>query len=714
MRIPKIVLIGCGTVAMRYYVPALRRHPGLAGNMYLADTEPENARAVQAELGGGRVVRDYREAFGDAEGAIILLPNHLHHPVAMECVEAGLHVLCEKPLAVLPEHAREMIRAAREKNLALCVNNTRRMFPSFRAVREAIDSGRLGRLAGIEYTEGAAFGWPSATGFYVDPKVSSRGVLQDLGAHVIDTICWWAGGRPEVEEMLDDSYGGPESVVKIRARKDGCEIRITLNRLCELSSAYRVRGEKACIEGSVFDWKTIGVTDASGDRTERRLACTVRNYPGFVIPIVENFVDVLRYRALPLVSGSDVLPSLEFIHECYGRRKRLDLSWDRGITIASGGGEDRGPVMERRVLVTGATGFIGGRIMEMAHLSQHHSCRVLGGLRRWASAARLGRLPVETVPLDLMDTQQIERALENVTHIIHCAKGTPEETVTGTRNLLEASLKKKVRHFIHLSTADVYGEASGVVDESSPYQYTGNTYNRMKIDAEKACWEYWEKGLPITIFRPSIVYGPFSAGWCLRFATMFLAREWGVFDTYGEGTCNLVYVDDLVRVVFDALDRQDAWGKAFNINGPELITWNEYFTRLNSLMGLPPLRIIKPGRAGASTFAMAPVRALGGYVKKHFFRPVKLIAEHVAIADSLVRSLEHRAKITPSPDELKLFARKVVYSDARARSTLSRCPDTRIDDGMSATLEWIKYLGLGNGVKETGAETGSGRNGVRS
>jgi len=40
-----------------------------------------------------------------------------------------------------------------------------------------------------------------------------------------------------------------------------------------------------------------------------------------------------------------------------------------------------------------------------------------------------------------------------------------------------------------------------------------------------------------------------------------------------------------------------------------------------------------------------------------------------------------------------------VYSDARARSTLSRCPDTRIDDGMSATLEWIKYLGLGNGAR---------------
>ena len=307
-----------------------------------------------------------------------------------------------------------------------------------------------------------------------------------------------------------------------------------------------------------------------------------------------------------------MLDSIEFIHSCYERRERLDLSWDKKAWVhhaAGGGFQIRKP---GKILVTGATGFIGGRIVEMAHLAPEARYPIRAGVHQWSSAARLGRFPVETAALDLMDPLQIERALEGVTHVIHCAKGSPEVTVQGTRNLLDASLKKGISHFIHLSTADVYGDAAGVVDENSPYHYTGNPYNRMKIDAEKICWEYREKGLPVTIFRPSIVYGPFSTSWSLRFAAMFLAGEGGIYEGYGEGRCNLVYVDDLARTILGALDFAGAQGKVFNINGPEIITWNEYFTRLNAALGLPPLRVIRAKRADAATWAMSPVRTLGG------------------------------------------------------------------------------------------------------
>lgn len=691
---PKIAIIGCGAAARRYYVPALHRHPGLKDRLYLVDTDRAGAEETRAALGGGAIREDFRDVLHEVRGALILLPSHLHHPVAMECLGAGVSVLCEKPLAVLPGHAREMVQKAREQGAALCVNNTRRMFPSFRAVREIIASGRLGGLKGIEYVEGNVFGWPSATGFTVDPKVSSRGVLMDLGAHVIDTLCWWLGGRPVLEEMRDDSYGGPESVVRIRAEKGGCTINITLSRLSDLGNRYRVTGERGRVSGGIFDWKRVCLEDESGTMSGRKLASVSRNYPGFVAPIVENFLQVIQGRAQPLVSGSDVLDSIEFIHECYERRERLDLSWDKKVRTrpaAPNGPRARKP---GRILVTGATGFIGGRIVEMAHLEPETRYPIRAGVHQWSSAARLGRFPVETVALDLADPVRIERALEGVTHVVHCAKGAPEVTVQGTRNLLEASLKKGISHFIHLSTADVYGDAAGIVDENSPYHYTGNPYNKMKIDAEKACWEYRGKGLPITIFRPSIVYGPFSASWSLRFAAMFLAGEGGVYEGYGEGRCNLVYVDDLARTILGALDFADAQGKVFNINGPELITWNEYFSRFNSALGLPPLRVIRAGRAGAATWAMSPVRTLGGIVKKHFIKPVKLIAERVDAVDALMRTVEHRVKITPSSDELKLFTKDAVYSDARARRTLSCCPDTGIDQGLADTREWVRYLGM--------------------
>lgn len=688
----KIALIGCGAAALRYYVPSFRKYRKYLDKVYLVDVETKNAGLIQEELGWGEICSRYQDVLSEVDGAIILLPNHLHHQVALDCLNAGVHVLCEKPLAVLPDQAREMVIAAERKNVALCVNNTRRMFPNFRAVKDTIRSGVLGHLLEIEYSEGSVFGWPSSTGFYVNPKVSSKGILLDLGSHVIDTLCWWIGGKPDLEEFRDDSYGGPESVISIRAQKDGCRINVVLNRLCELGNTYKVVCDKGTIEGGIFDWKRFSMMDNAGSSVEKKLRCSSRNYPGFMLPIVENFIAVINGKQAPLVSGKDVLPSIGFIHECYERRKRFDFSWDRAINMEPVVKKGQDTIKENRVLVTGATGFIGGRIVEMMHLADDKPFDVVAGIRQWSSAARLGRLPVEIVTMDLMDRAQIDKALDNITHVIHCAKGTPDATVEGTRNLLDISLKKGIRHVIHLSTADVYGNAEGTVDESFPLQYTGNAYNRMKIDAEKVCMEYIDKGLPVTIFRPSIVYGPYSNNWCLRFASLMIAREWGIFETYGEGKCNLVYVDDLVKTLLSAIDNEAVFGKAFNVNGPEVITWNDYFVRLNDSLGLPDLNVIRVKMTDLTTCAMEPVRVLGGFVKRHFLKPVKALAETSGVVDSLLRKVEHQIKVKPAAEELKLYAKDVIYSDSQVRKILSYCPNTHIDQGVKESIAWLKYV----------------------
>jgi nucleoside-diphosphate-sugar epimerase len=295
--------------------------------------------------------------------------------------------------------------------------------------------------------------------------------------------------------------------------------------------------------------------------------------------------------------------------------------------------------------------------------------------------------------MDLLDRSQVEQGLDGITHVIHCAKGTPEATVEVTRNLLDASLDKGIRQVIHISTADVYGDATGIVDENFPFQYTGNAYNKMKIDAERVCLEFMNKGLPITVFRPSIVYGPYSTNWCLRFASLMLSGEWGTFEKHGEGKCNLVYVDDLVKMLISTLDNEPVIGKVLNVNGPEIVTWNEYFARLNGGMRLPALKVIPLRKADMTTYGMAPVRILGGFVKKHFLRPMKRMAEASDAFDNLLRMVEHQVKVKPAADELKLFAKDVVYSDALARQLLSYCPDTKIEQGLELSVDWLRYLG---------------------
>ena len=346
----------------------------------------------------------------------------------------------------------------------------------------------------------------------------------------------------------------------------------------------------------------------------------------------------------------------------------------------------------KTTLITGATGFIGGRMVEVLYLTGHRKVRA--AIRQWSSAARLGRLPVDIVQMDLMKPEQIMEALEGVDEIIHCAKGTYDVTVEGTRNLLEAALQKKIKRFIHFSTTEVYGNVTGEIDESTSLQYTGNDYNRMKIDAEKICWEYQDKGLSITVLRPSIVYGPFSNNWSIRFAQMFLKGEWGIYEKHGEGKCNLVFIDDLVRAAILCLEDENAVGQAFNINGPEIVSWNDYFRMFNKALGLPELRNIKKGTANFRTTLMLPVRFAGKIVKNHFMEPVKKMAEVFPMLKKVMLKTEHRLKITPVKDEFLMFGRNAVISSVKMDKLLNNKPIVDLNTGLRITVDWLNLQGI--------------------
>jgi predicted dehydrogenase/nucleoside-diphosphate-sugar epimerase len=680
-----IGLIGCGAATERYYVPALKKFGDKIGNLYLVDTNAARAETVVRAVGKGKICEDYRRIMDRINGAIIVVPHFLHYQIALELLHAGVGVLCEKPLAEKSQQAREMVTAAEANNVSLCVNNTRRMFPNFQKARELISQGRIGKLRSIEYIEGSTFGWASATGFYVDPKMSSKGILLDLGPHVADTICWWLGHKPELSSFEDDSFGGPESTVRIQAQADGCNVSIFLDRLVDLDSRFRIVGESGTIEGKPMDWKHLGVHYSEGKAEELKLSLVYRNYPAFVLPVFENFLRVLQGDAEPLVPGSDVLDSIELIDECYSNRRRFFLSGysDLPVRPKSGGGT---------LLVTGASGFIGGRVVEMLHLTGERKVRAC--INRWSSAARIGRFPVDIVRMNLMEPEAIAAALDGVTEIIHCAKGDEQVTVKGTRNLLEAARRKGIRRFVHMSTTEVYGNVSGTVDEDAPYQYTGNAYNRSKIEAEKVCWEYSQKGLPVSSLRPSIVYGPFSRNWSLHFANMLLQHKWGIYEGIGEGNCNLVYVDEVVNAILAALDSDQAVGEAFNIVGPEVVSWNEYFRRFNDSLGLPPLNTIGTAKASMRTAMMKPVRMLGGLVRDHFMGPVKMIAERCETVDTLLRKTERTLKATPHPDDLRLYSRPAVFSTRKAERIIGFSPSVSVDEGLRRTTSWLSQQGF--------------------
>lgn len=345
------------------------------------------------------------------------------------------------------------------------------------------------------------------------------------------------------------------------------------------------------------------------------------------------------------------------------------------------------------ILVSGATGFIGGRVVEGLYFDG--SCNVRAGIRQWSSAARIARFPVEMMLCDIMNEEQIAQSMVSVSAVVHCAyEDSRSLIVQGTRNMLEAAHRSGVKRFVHLSTAEIYGNVRGEINETFPYQYTGTEYADAKIEAEKLCWDFYDKGLPISVLRPSIVYGPFSKVWTVSMAARLQSGNWGTFKDYGEGICNLVYVDDLVSAILLAVSHENAVGEVFNINGPDTITWNQYFEKFSEGLGLPKLDKIPSHTSRFKSAVMDRIRAVTGYFVKRYRDSLMDAYMRFGPVRKVMRLIKTSLVTTPSSGELRLYSRGAIYVAAKAQNMLGYKPKFDLDAGLNMSVLWLDHHGF--------------------
>lgn len=324
---PTIVIIGCGAIAETFYLPALGRCASTFGRLVLVDRNLQRAKELAARFGTPDYLTDYHEVLGAIDGAIVAVPHHLHYSISMDLLAGGAHVLCEKPLAETAAEAKEMIRSAGEHGVTLSVNYTRRLFPSYAKVKELLSAGELGDLLSITYFDGDEFKWPTTSGFYFDWRVSKKGILLDIGAHVLDIICWWLGGKPKLLSAKHDSFGGCEAVASVTLEHNGCKGEIRLSRLAKLPNQYTIRGSRGSIEGDVYDWKKFVLRTQANGKKEIKVKLKEDYYSYVGHTVVANFTDVLNKRSEPLVSASEILGSVELLEEAYSRAVRFSMPW---------------------------------------------------------------------------------------------------------------------------------------------------------------------------------------------------------------------------------------------------------------------------------------------------------------------------------------------------------------------------------------------------
>jgi len=324
---PTVAVVGCGAIASMWHVPALVRHPGVRERLLLVDQDLDRARELAQVFDVASVAADYRDVLGRVDGVVIALPHHLHYRTALDCLRAGVHVLCEKPLAESAAEVAELVAAAEQAHVTLAVNNTRRLFPPSRKVHELLSEGAIGPVRFLGYYDGAKYAWPSASGFAFGLRGTGKGVLLDVGPHVLDLVCWWLGRQPQVTAYADDSLGGSEAVAKLSFTDGKTHGEVHLSWLAKLRNGFRIEGEAGYIVGSTSDWHAVELASRSGKRTLIPLNSRIRTTSDAGRLVVENFLDVIRSGRPPLVSAQDVAPSIAMIEECYARRRRFDMPW---------------------------------------------------------------------------------------------------------------------------------------------------------------------------------------------------------------------------------------------------------------------------------------------------------------------------------------------------------------------------------------------------
>jgi len=322
-------------------------------------------------------------------------------------------------------------------------------------------------------------------------------------------------------------------------------------------------------------------------------------------------------------------------------------------------------------LVTGASGFIGGRLAE--RLTAEEGVRVRGMVRNMKRAERLRGIPLEIVKADLLDLTSLREAVKGCALVFHCAAVVRETgdrneflqtNVKGTENILRVSLDAGVKRFIHFSSVAVYGmNPPDRADETSPYQPCGNLYCDTKIAAEKAVWTAYQKAdLPIVMIRPANVYGPYSNPWTIRPVKLINSRQMMLING-GNGICNYVYIDNLIDATLVAMKRDPSVGQVYLISDGMTVTWKEFFGYYAQMAGKKGIRSVPQWLGKTIALSMEVVSKFTG-------KPPKLTREAV-----------------------RLLTRQARFSIEKARRELNYRPRYSLEEGMRLTEQWLRETG---------------------
>lgn len=189
-------VIGAGAIAAFRHLPEYVANPGVE-LVAVSDPRLERAQEEAIRFGASAVYADYREMLARERLDIVSVctPNHLHAPATIDALDAGAHVLVEKPMATTLDDADAMIAAARRTGRVLMVDQNERFMPVHTTARRILESGALGRVLTFRafYGHDGPEKWTPTAEWFFTRAQSLSGALGDLGVHKVDILRFLLG-----------------------------------------------------------------------------------------------------------------------------------------------------------------------------------------------------------------------------------------------------------------------------------------------------------------------------------------------------------------------------------------------------------------------------------------------------------------------------------------------------------------------------------------
>ncbi|HEY4647492.1 MAG TPA: NAD-dependent epimerase/dehydratase family protein [Gemmatimonadales bacterium] len=693
-KVLRVALVGCGRIST-YHIAALAAVPAVE-IVAVCDLNEQIAREVATHHGIRGCYTDVEAMLREAHPDVmhILTPPQSHLALARVAVRYQVHLYIEKPMAATLSDAQAIADLAREAGVQVCPGHSRLFEPVFLEACRRIRRGDIGQVISVRAEQGFTYESAARSSSIPWSYTYDWGIFDNLICHPLYLACHFLK-QPGQPKVVSGNFGlvREAAVEEVRALIPSstgiAEVTLSLSNAPEVN-----RMEIVGTRGRIMaDWQTMTVLTArqngwpsalvrftsnfvSAYQLARSGCATlfgiargrVQRYQG-LRTIVAEFYQSLRDGTSPPVTAEAGVLNARLMEEirlqCEENRKPRPLAQPAGR-------------LRPRVLVTGGSGFLGGRLLQVLS-DQNIPVR---GITRLLSRAR--HLPgIEWVQSDLAQEARLRAALCDIETVYHCAAlcGAPgslqdyeQVNVEGTRHLLRLAAESGVKNFIYLSSMSVYAapsDSTAILDEDSALDQRASergAYTQSKLAADQVVLEFarqhrWPR---VIVLRPGTLYGPGAKPPTGRFQ-LPSPQTRPLVTGSPDVPAGLVYVDDVVEAMLAAARSMAPTGRVYNLINPAECTQGELARTLTEVTGgrvrpiFAPYPLVWSAMLGVDLLSLPRHRKLGTarYRLKRTLAPMRFECTaarqelgwrpRVPLATGLARTFDYETRLGSRP-----------------------------------------------------------------